>query len=227
MRNKKRLIFGLVVLAVAVIVYVSGIWKSVTLARMQEHRLYLENLVEQQYVFSVFVYLAIFMGATIVGVPITVLLTIAAGAFFGVLWGTVYANIGATGGAIVSFLLFRYFLGSVMQKKYAGSLAQLNKNIEQYGHNYLLTLQLLPFTPTLLINTLAGLTKISLWTFVWTTSVGILPGSLIYTFAGRQLAQLRSVENVASGGMLFALILLALLALTPLLMGAFKQKYNL
>jgi len=226
-RNKKRLIFGLVVLAVAVIVYVSGIWKSVTLARMQEHRLYLENLVEQQYVFSVFVYLAIFMGATIVGVPITVLLTIAAGAFFGVLWGTVYANIGATGGAIVSFLLFRYFLGSVMQKKYAGSLAQLNKNIEQYGHNYLLTLQLLPFTPTLLINTLAGLTKISLWTFVWTTSVGILPGSLIYTFAGRQLAQLRSVENVASGGMLFALILLALLALTPLLMGAFKQKYNL
>jgi len=225
--DKKRLIIGAILLVIAIIVYVSGVWRFISLARIQEHHLYLMELVQQHYFTSVALYLLIFVTAAAFSIPITILLTIAAGAFFGVLWGTIYAIIGATVGAALSFVAFRYFFGSIVQKTCATQLTRLNANIDQYGANYLLTLQLLPITPTILINTLAGLTKISLWTFVWTTSLGILPGSLIYTFAGRQLANVHSVRDLVSGSMLALFVLLAFFALIPIFMRSKRGRFRL
>jgi uncharacterized membrane protein YdjX (TVP38/TMEM64 family) len=78
-------------------------------------------------------------------------------------------------------------------------------------------LQLLPATPTFLINTLAGLTSISLWTFVWTTFVGIIPGSLLYTYAGQKLYTITSLWDIFSVPVILIFVLLALSALIPVI----------
>jgi len=223
---KKRILFGVFVLAVVLLLHVvlSGQW--ITLEQLQVHRLYLQELVAQRYLLCVVGYLVLFIAATVFGVPITVLLTVAAGYFFGVVPGVVYANIGATVGAAISFLTFRYFLGSFVQKRYGTQLRQFNQNIEAYGHNYLLTMQILPVTPTLLINVFAGLTTIRLWTFLWTTSVGIAPGSLLYVLAGRQLADMRSLGDFLSISWLILLFILALFSVSPVIFGSWWAKLS-
>jgi len=145
------------------------------------------------------------------------MLNLLGGFLFGALVAALYVNIGTTIGSTLSFLTFRYFLGAYVQERYKDKLVDLNAHIKKNGARYLLILQIFPVTPSFLINTLSGLTKIRLWTFVWTTSVGILPGSLVYTFAGRQLGIIESTKDILSWPMVVALILLACMAFLPLI----------
>lgn len=223
MSYQKRFFIGFLLLIFVIALYLFNGRALLTLARLQEHRLYLQNLVEQHYLFSVAVYLLIFMTASALSVPITIVLTIAAGYFFGIVLGVFYANVGATVGAAISFLSFRYLFGQFVQKRYHDQLKWFNNVLERHGHNYLLTLQLLPVTPTAFINIGAGLTRIRFWTFVWTTSVGIAPGSLIYVIAGRQFAQIQSVQDLLSMPMILMLVLLALGALVPVLIQRYRS----
>jgi len=221
---KKRFVIGLLLFVGVVLLHLVFAGNFITLEQIQEHRIYLQQLVEHHYLYSVGMYLLLFVVAALLGIPITVLLTVAAGYFFGVFSGLVYANIGATVGAVISFVTFRYFLGSFVQNRYQDQLKAFNRDIDAYGHNYLLTMQILPFTPTLLINIFAGLTKIPLWTFVWTTSLGILPGSLLYTLSGRHLADIRSISDLWSIRSFVLLLLLALFAAAPLLLRRKRAK---
>lgn len=215
MSYKKRFIIGLFFIDFVLLLYFFGNETFFTLTQLQEYKNYVQQFVAQRYIFSVLFYLVFFITASIFGIPITVLLTIAAGYFFGPIIGVLYANIGATIGSLISFLIYRYLLSSWVRQRYSKQLQLFDQNIEHYGHNYLLMLQLLPITPTLLINVFAGVTKLPLWTFLWTTSLGILPGSLLYTFAGQQLMYMKSVEDVLSWPMLLLLTLFALLAVFP------------
>jgi len=213
---KKRFFLGLLFLVVIAVLHLFLNGNIINLLQVQQHREFLQNFIQNRYILSVLLYLLIFICAAVLSIPITVLLTVAAGYFFGVWAGLLYANIGATVGAMISFLLFRYLLGDFVQNRYADRLAAFNREIEAHGPNYLLTMQLLPFTPTLLINIFAGMSQIRLWTFIWTTSLGILPGSLIYTLSGQHLAQISSLRDLVSARSVLLLILLALLALVPI-----------
>ncbi len=223
MKHKYRFSWGIAFLLVVIGIYFLGGRKLLTLEHLQEYRLHLEQFIQQRYSLSVVLYIFLFVCVAVMGIPITVVLTIAAGYFFGSAAGTLYAVVGATIGAAISFLLFRYLLGSFVQKWYSQELAHFNQNIEKHGHHYLLTLQILPVTPTLLINVFAGMTKLKFWTFVWTTAVGILPGSLIYALAGRQLVFIKSAKDIFSTSTIALLIGLALLALVPLFFKRLKR----
>jgi len=187
-----------------------------SLENIKAKRDYLFHFVHQRYVSSVVVYIAFFILCSFLSIPITIMLNLLGGFLFGAIVGAIYVNIGTTVGALLSFLTFRYFLGSYIQARYKDRLQELNRHIKQEGYRYLLMLQIFPATPTFLINSLSGLTTIKLWTFVWTTSLGILPGSLIYTFAGQQLGKIDSINDILSWPMIISLILLSLLALFPL-----------
>lgn len=173
--------------------------------------------VQTQYVYAVCIYLLSMIISTSVFIPITVLLTVAGGYLFGWFYGTLYAVAGATLGSIVLFLLVRYGIGNYVQQRYALQLAWLNAELDQHGASYLLVLQLLPVTPTWLINIGAGLTPISLWTFMWTTSLGILPGSVMYAYAGQRLYEIESVRDIMTWDIALLFIALALLAAIPLM----------
>ena len=113
---------------------------------------------------------------------------------------------------------------NVLQKKYQQQLRSFNSNLAKNGALYLLSLRFIPLFPFFLINILAGLTNLSLYTFIWTTSLGIIPGTLIYTFAGKQLTLLSSPQDMISGKFIIALLLLTGLTLLPLL---FKKYWTL
>ena len=207
MNQKNRFILiGIIILAI-VILHVLGIHKYINFAQLKHYASSLQLMVAQHYWLAVLLYLVVFVTATITGLPITIVLTIAAGFLFGILLGSVYILLGVTFGAILMFLSVRYLIGDWIQGRYSDQLQHFNHEIDQYGARYLLVLQILPFTPTFFINVFTGLTTISLWTFIWTTTIGVLPGMLIYTWIGRQLHVIQSPQDII-GTSLWLLLLL-------------------
>jgi len=223
MINKKYIAFASLVAIASVIVWWTGISSYITLEQLKLYREQLQSIVRDHYLLSVFEYIIFFAIATALFMPITVVLTIAGGFLFGVFTGAIYANIGATLGGLIAFLMVRYSFGVWLQKRYAKELVRFNQLVQEDGAGYLLSMQFLPITPFFLINLLAGMTKMSLWTFIWTTSVGIFPGTLLYTFAGQQLNTIEQVSDIFSYPILMALILLALLAVLPIAIKRYRR----
>jgi uncharacterized membrane protein YdjX (TVP38/TMEM64 family) len=169
-------------------------------------------------------YIGIYIVVVALSIPGATILTLGGGFLFGVLWGVIYVNAGATTGATLAFLFCRYVAGEWVQNKYQDKLNNFNRELSKNGYRYLLALRLVPVFPFFLINICAGLTKIPLRTFVWTTSLGILPGSLVYAFAGSQLSAIESVEDIFSAKILSAFILLALFVIFPVLFNYIKRR---
>ena len=224
-RNYTWHIAGIVFfLFVFFIAYYLGLFEAVTLTTLQQNASALYFFVQRYFVFSVFIFCALFTTATFLFLPITVLLTLAAGFLFGVSIGTLLVLLSATCGGAIMLLVVRYAIGNRVQEKYADALQMFNDDIKKYGSSYLLMLQLLPITPTFAINLFAGVIPISLWTYMWTTAVGILPGTLIYAIAGRQLHVIKSLNDLMSWPAIIILCLLALLALLPMIVRRYVMK---
>ena len=148
-----------------------------------------------------------------------------AGAFvFGIWPAVVYVNISATVGAVMAFLLARYLLGDWVQNRFKDKLTGFNRQVEKNGVYYLLTLRLMPLFPFTWINLFCGLTTIRLVTFLWTTCLGILPGTVVFVYAGSQLGQINSPGELLSPGVLLAFFLLGIFALFPVIVKRLKKE---
>ena len=79
-----------------------------------------------------------------------------------------------------------------------------------------MTLRLIPLFPFFVVNLVSGLTRISVGTYVAATAIGIIPGSFVYAYAGRQLGTINSLKEIASPNVLAAFVLLGLLAMVPI-----------
>jgi len=224
MNYAKRFIIAGFILVAILMVHFMGLRNYITLAQLKQYGTSLQELVHQYYWRAVLSYLFIFIGSTITGLPVTAVLTVAAGFLFGMFYGTLYVLIAATSGATLMFVTVRYLIGEWVQMRYARQLQDFNQEIEQHGARYLLALQVLPITPTFFINLFAGISSLSLWTFIWTTTVGIMPGTLVYTWAGKQLQTIESLQDVMSLSIIFILLMLVLLVLVPILWRA--SSYN-
>jgi pyruvate/2-oxoglutarate dehydrogenase complex dihydrolipoamide dehydrogenase (E3) component/uncharacterized membrane protein YdjX (TVP38/TMEM64 family) len=145
--------------------------------------------------------------------PGAVVLTLAGGAILGFGWGLLLVSFASCMGATVSFWMARFLLRDSVQARFKDQLVEINRGMERDGAMYLLTLRLIPVVPFFVINLAMGLTGIRTWTFYWVSQVGMLAGTAAYVNAGTQLAQLRSVADVASPALLGSLVLLGLLPL--------------
>lgn len=212
--SKKRIALFICLLTAGFLIWLSGIQQHMTFENFRENRDALLSFVEQNYMFSVFVFLAVYV-LTAFFVPGTLALTISSGFFFGFITGTFYSLLGACTGAAMAFLASRHLIGSWIQKKFSFQLETFNREISRHGYNYLLFFRIVPVLPFFMVNYLAGITNISNRTFIWTTAAGMLPGTLVCTFVGRQLGLIASPENIFSSEVLISMILLALLILFP------------
>jgi uncharacterized membrane protein YdjX (TVP38/TMEM64 family) len=168
-------------------------------------------------------FIAIYIIQTALSLPGAAILSLAAGAIFGAVMGTMYVNIGATVGATLAFLVARYLFHDVIQKKFGPRLEKINRELETRGFNYLLFLRLVPLFPFFLINLGSGLTNMPLRTFILGTVVGIIPGSFVFCNAGASLAAITSMNEVASPRVLGSFALLGLFALVPVLYQKMKR----
>jgi uncharacterized membrane protein YdjX (TVP38/TMEM64 family) len=155
-------------------------------------------------------YFAIYVAATALSLPGAAIITLAGGAIFGLLWGTVIVSFASTIGATLAFLVSRFILRSTVEARFGKRLAEINRGVEKDGAFYLFTLRLIPVVPFFVINLLMGLTRMKALTFYWVSQVGMLAGTLVYVNAGTQLARLDSLQGILSPALLGSFVLLGI-----------------
>ncbi|NMM25851.1 MAG: FAD-dependent oxidoreductase [Glaciimonas sp.] len=161
-----------------------------------------------------FVFFVFYVTVAALSLPGAAVMTLAAGALFGLLAGTVIVSFAASIGATLAFLASRYLLRDAIQNRFGDRLKAINDGMARDGAFYLFTLRLVPLFPFFLINLLMGLTKIRIRSYYWVSQVGMLAGTLAYVNAGTQLAQLQSLSGIVSPGLLISF---ALLGVFPML----------
>lgn len=222
--------FLLICLMVGLIYVVgsSGLYAYLSVAHIKAHAALLNNYVQEYYWLTVWFYIAAFIILVICCLPGTALMSMLGGFLFGMLSGIFYINIAATTGAAIFFLLVRYLIGSLLQKRYGHAFGNFNAMVNEKGWIFLLMLRCIPLIPFFMVNIIAGLTTVRLFTFIWTTSIGILPTSFIFTYVGKQLGQIKKIEDFFSFPMILAMVLLVLLLLVSMIIkkkSFTKQKY--
>ncbi len=155
-------------------------------------------------------FFVVYVLATALSIPGAVMLTLAAGATFGLWWGLVIVSFASTVGATGAFIAARYLLRDAITTRYGERLKAINAGIEKDGAFYLFTLRLVPLFPFFLINLLMGLTAMPVRRFFWVSQIGMLAGTVVYVNAGTQLAHLTSPAGILSPGLLGAFVLLGL-----------------
>ena len=173
---------------------------------------------------AVALYVALYILQTGFSLPGGAIMTLTGGFLFGSVLGTIFVNIGATTGATLAFLAARYVLRDWVQRKFGKRIEPIQAGFAQNAFSYLLTLRLIPAFPFFLVNLVSGLTRIPLGTYVIATSVGIIPGSFFYAFAGSQLGSINSLAEIVSPPVLLALTFLGLLALVPIAHRKFVER---
>ena len=162
---------------------------------------------------TIAIYFIIYVTVTALSLPGAVIMTLAGGAIFGVLVGTIVVSFASTIGATLAFLVSRLLLRDVVQKKFGDKLKAVNEGIEKEGIFYLFTLRLIPVFPFFVINLVMGLTPIRVLQFFLVSQVGMLAGTVVYVNAGKQLASLDSLKGILSPGLLLSFALLGLFPL--------------
>jgi uncharacterized membrane protein YdjX (TVP38/TMEM64 family) len=172
---------------------------------------------EDHYATAVLLFVGVYCVQTAFSLPGAAALTLVGGLLFGSVVGTLYVNVAATAGATLAFLAARYLLKDWVERKFGDRLEPIQQGFARNAFSYLMTLRLIPVFPFFLVNLVSALTRINLGTYIAATAIGILPGSFVYAYAGRQLGTINSLREIASPPVLLAFTLLGVLALTPIL----------
>src|SRR5262249_19511681 len=148
--------------------------------------------------------------------PVGSILSIAAGALFDLWYGVALITVASSIGSALAFLINRYLLRDFIRYWFARCFAIVDRGIERDGSRYLLMLRLSPVVPFFAVNAVMGLTHMRLRTFIPVTIIGMLPSCFLYVMVGTQIRDISSPEQIISWQLV---VLLSLLAVTPLLFG--------
>lgn len=208
MKASRWIILALLIAAVASF-FIFDLGEYLTLESIKSQSGALKAKVQDQPWGAAGVFFAVYAALTALSFPGTVVLTLLAGALFGLIEGTLLVSFASNAGALVAMLMSRFMLRDWVQKRFGKQIAGINKGLTRDGTFYLVSLRLIPIVPFVLLNPALGLTRIKMWTFWWTTQLGMLPGNAIYVNAGEKLVGLRSVSDILSPSIISTLVLLA------------------
>jgi uncharacterized membrane protein YdjX (TVP38/TMEM64 family) len=155
-------------------------------------------------------YMLSYILVTALSLPGAAIMTLAAGALFGLVTGTIIVSFASTIGATLACFVSRFILREWVQRKVGDKLATINAGIEKEGGFYLFSLRLIPLFPFWLINLVMGLTKMPLKTFYWVSQIGMFAGTIVYVNAGRELGKIESISGIISPTLIFSFVLLGL-----------------
>ena len=170
-------------------------------------------------------YFVAYVAITGLSLPGAAIMTLASGAVFGLLWGTVLVSFASTLGATIAFIVSRYILRDGIQRRYGDRLKTINAGFARDGAFYLFTLRLVPAFPFFVINLVMGLTPMRTLTFALVSQVGMLPGTVVYVNAGTQLAGIDSLQGILSPALIGSFVLLGVFPLVAKwIVGAVKAQ---
>jgi uncharacterized membrane protein YdjX (TVP38/TMEM64 family) len=198
-------------LALAVFVATGGL-DALQLGELKARYHGLEAHYAARPVVTVAVFFLTYAGLATSSLPGGAVLTMVAGALFGVLPATVLVSFASSLGALGAMLLARYVLRDWVRRRFGARLEGLDRGIEREGALYLFMVRLIPAIPFFAVNLGMGLTTMPAPRYYWVSQLGMLPGTLLFANAGRRLAEIDSPGDVLSPGVLASLVLLAVLA---------------
>ncbi|NRA64392.1 MAG: TVP38/TMEM64 family protein [Pseudobacteriovorax sp.] len=204
---KKWGIIGVVVIGLGAF-FAFGGQNLLTLENLKAQQAGIQEFYQNNQIITIAMYMGIYILVTALSLPGASILTLAGGAFFGLVTGGVVVSFASTIGASCAFLVARYLFKESVQQKFGDRLKTINEGVEKEGAFYLFTLRLIPAFPFFLINLLMGVTPIRLSTFFFVSQIGMLPGTLVYVNAGTQLAQIDSLQGILSPSLLISFALL-------------------
>jgi len=213
MTLRKLALLALLLLLVAAF-FAGGLGQYLDLARLQAEQAALQAQVAASPWRAAGLFALLYVATTALSLPGAAVLSLVAGALFGLLAGTMLVCLAATLGASLAMLGSRFVLRDWVQARFGPRLAAIDRGLARDGAFYLFALRLVPVFPFFLINLAMGPTRLPLRTFAWVSLLGMLPGTLVYVNAGRELGRLDSLAGILSPGLLGAF---ALLGLFPLL----------
>ena len=211
--NSRKLAVAVLLLAGVAAFFIFDLGRYFSLAFVKESQNSFAALYDQRPVMVTAVFFAVYVAVTALSLPGAAIMTLAAGAGFGLVFGTVLVSFASTIGATLAMLAARYMLRDSIQKRFGQRLAEVNKGIEKEGAFYLFTLRLIPVVPFFALNLLMGLSRMKTWTFFWVSQVGMFAGTVAFVNAGTQIAKIDSLRSILSPGLIGSFVLLGLLPL--------------
>ncbi|MCY4450559.1 MAG: FAD-dependent oxidoreductase [Immundisolibacterales bacterium] len=212
MDRKKLLVLAAVAVVVALF-FTLDLGRYLDLEFLQAQRGRMHDLFLARPLLVGAVFFAIYVAVTGLSLPGAAVLTLVAGAIFGLGWGTVIVSFASTLGATCAFLLARYLARDTVRRRFAGALERIDGGVRKDGAFYLFTLRLVPVFPFFIINLAMGLTSMRVLAFAFVSQAGMLPGTLVYVNAGTRLGELESLAGILSPAILLSFALLGVFPL--------------
>lgn len=225
--NMRYFVVALIILVV-IAYFTTGVGAYLTLESLKQNRdllaaQFLNNPLSVGLIFG-FTYILV----TALSIPGATILTLTAGAIFGLFYGTIIASVASTLGATLSFLGARYLFRESAERKFRERMTSINQGLQKEGSFYLFTLRLIPVFPFFLVNLLMGLTNFSVWRFFFVSQIGMLPGTLVYVNAGTEISKIDSLKGILSPGLILSFSLLGLMPLiSKWLVSYFRSRKHL
>ena len=211
--NTRKLIIAVLLLVGIGAFFALDLGRYFSLAFVKESQASFAALYAERPVLLALGFFAAYVAVTALSLPGAAIMTLVAGASFGLVMGTVLVSFASTLGATLAMLAARYLLRDSIQARFGRRLEDINKGIEKEGAFYLLTLRLIPLIPFFMLNLIMGLTRIRTWTYFWVSQLGMFAGTVVYVNAGTQIAKIDSLQSIASPALLGSFVLLGVLPL--------------
>lgn len=219
MPKKKVILFIAFIIGLTILWHTSSI--NTTIISMITYNInIIKNFTQRHFSIAFLSFVLIYIASTFLMIPISAAMTILAGILFDFFYGVLAVTIGANLGAIIYFISIRYLIKNKHQKEISRSKQTVLSHIDKWGLWYIFLLRLVPIMPFNVVNTLGAFSTITLWEFILTTALGIMPASIAYIYAGEKIYDSNSQQEV-----FFILLLLSCISLILLICGTMLKKY--
>lgn len=209
----RRLAVVVALAGVLVLFFALDLGRFLSLEFLQQSRGAFQDFHARHPIATPLLFFLAYVVVTGASLPGAAIMTLAAGALFGVAMGVVLASFASSLGATIAFLTSRFLLGNWVEQRFRRQLASVHRGIERDGAFYLLTLRIVPLFPFFVVNALMGMTRMRVRTFHWVSQLGMLPGTFVFVLAGTEVARLQSLGDIMNPRLLLALLLLGIFPL--------------
>lgn len=212
--SRSRILLLISIVALIALFFVFDLQRFLSLETLKAQQAAVEAYRNAHPALAVAIYALIYIVVTGLSLPGAAILTLAGGAVFGLLWGTIVVSFVSSIGATLAFLAARFLFRDTIKARFGERVKAIDAGVSRDGAFYLFTLRLVPVFPFFLINLAMGLTTMPARTFYWVSQLGMLAGTAVYVNAGTQLGKIDSLSGILSPALLGSF---ALLGIFPLL----------
>jgi len=211
--NNKKIVLVIVFIIFVALFFSLDIAQYLDLAYIKSKQSAIDDYYSLNPVRTGLIFFVSYIVITGVSLPGAGILTLAGGAIFGVVWGSILVSFASVFGATMAFLVARYLFHDYVQTKFKKQLEPINHGIRKEGNLYLFTIRFVPIFPFFIVNNLMALTPIKTINFALVSQIGMLIPTIIFVNAGTQLAKIESPGDVLSPELILSFALLGIFPL--------------